>query len=1147
MQTSSDGRVQRISGKLPLFPGMPEEFRDMDELYVRLQLVETQNSIFEPEVMQHEALFALKDKKGNALKRILIRAGPGGGKTAMVSKIAYDWSKDSGTTPGNLRKCKLLFALDLREVHKDMSLIDAIQDQCLPDVSEKGLLDFLRANAGSISFLLDGFDEAHWLSDRSLPNSNQFRMLLRNKWLQDSLVIVTTRPHRVSNYIDTFGMCTQVQILGFREFEITEYVAKFFGIPAKYFTQYEFDMSSGLRRLQPPANLKEKIADVDSLLGACVTNRPKERIIAYIPILLTMLCMLWVDLKSLPEKITEVFEAAITYLARHRLVKIQQSDTELDDETLQEQELQNILIDLGEIALIALLEDDQKARLIFQEREFYSKPGLLSKATALGIISKERTRSKTKLFKVQSNISFLHKTFQEFCAAKYLATLEEIDREKFGMFLTKVTSSNIDEVTFMMQFCCGLSVEAGEIILSHFVSVLNSTTYPYNTILDCSLSASNNPWTPALLLFCESKEPILQRHLQSLFEISSIKVTLGNHGERLSALDYFLDCRLTTSDMSQRMFSKLYTVDLSLEVLSSSTLQIGAKFLACTPNVHSLQLTFPSNISAQCPSCDNLTKSIVNKQELKQLTLGVRGLSDYAALLESFNKTMTSFVNLTVFVLSCSILNVPLLMTFLSRTTNLKTFSLHWSSGSSLIQNHPGAVSSDTKIKGILQCLKQLTLDGSADFTPFIMALLANKANCVNLKSLTLSCTTFCVMTMKRFLFQLRNLRMFCLEGQRKFHGRKSRYRLLDSEHVADMLLNALVSTQLRSLSIIQYHVSGKSLQPLLSRLFALHLENLHNLQWDEILSALYDTSKKRFREFRTGKVSVSFQCKHLQLHKISVDSVSLLAKAFHYMPRLTVLNLSDLGLEIRDEGYKLIAHALPCLKSLQELNLSKNYAGEASTEIAKCLTKLPKLEKLLMKGVFNDEGIIELGKSFHHLPKIRILKLSYNCVFFSKTEEIFLGLQSLTCLQELNLRNSVLSDEALEDLPFQKLQGLTRLDIGGEILDRNLDELKEEASKLNAGEENLMDLVKFQLSGSQFYSPQGLKTVFRSLKYLKKLAVLEISYHEDWFEDPFWRQFCTKCLSTYLARNNLYHKGTLSFQRNEIEALSSFVDGCSS
>ena len=82
------------------------------------------------------------------------------------------------------------------------------------------------------------------------------------------------------------------------------------------------------------------------------------------------------------------------------------------------------------------------------------------------------------------------------------------------------------------------------------------------------------------------------------------------------------------------------------------------------------------------------------------------------------------------------------------------------------------------------------------------------------------------------------------------------------------------------------------------------------------------------------------------------MNSISLLTKAFLYMPHLVVLNLYNLGIEFGQEKQKaftLLANALPCLRNLQELNLSNKYAGEASIAIAKCLTKLSKLEKLLM------------------------------------------------------------------------------------------------------------------------------------------------------------------------------------------------------
>ena len=210
--------------KIPLLPGMPEEFANMDDLYVDLELSENQKhpaGVTEKKLESPHDLCNLKDKHGNTLKRALVRGGPGSGKTMLVSKLAYDWA----TKGLQNTKCDMLFTLDLREVTKDMDLIDIIQDQLLPKVSKRQLLEYIENNANSIIYLLDGFDE--------IANTNvgtDLKLVLSNKWLQESLVIVTTRPLKVSDFGREFGMYTLVDILKLSFQRISDFVVKFFNI-----------------------------------------------------------------------------------------------------------------------------------------------------------------------------------------------------------------------------------------------------------------------------------------------------------------------------------------------------------------------------------------------------------------------------------------------------------------------------------------------------------------------------------------------------------------------------------------------------------------------------------------------------------------------------------------------------------------------------------------------------------------------------------------------------------------------------------------------------------------------------------------------------------------------------------------------------
>ena len=296
-----------------------------------------------------------------------------------------------------IAKCKLLFALDLRDIDAGMSVIDAIQDQCLPYVSTKGLFDYISAHAESIILLLDGFDEAPWLQDASLPNSNQFKRLLCKKWLNESCVIVTTRPHKVSTYIDSFRPCTQVELLQFSGQAVKEFIARFFNISETYLIHF-FEISSDMYISEsssgekPPQDLEEDVTKANSLLKRLL-EKPKEWAISKIPILLTMICMLWKDDDdSLPDKTSEIYNEALLYIAKHNWVKSGRLDVDDDNNNQLETEVHETLISLGKVASKGLLEDRPNGRLVFLESDFEMES--LEKGTNLGLVLRERTRSK---------------------------------------------------------------------------------------------------------------------------------------------------------------------------------------------------------------------------------------------------------------------------------------------------------------------------------------------------------------------------------------------------------------------------------------------------------------------------------------------------------------------------------------------------------------------------------------------------------------------------------------------------------------------------------------------------------------------------------------------------------------------------------
>ena len=246
----------------------------------------------------------------------------------------------------------------------------------------------------------------------------------------------------------------------FSDGAIKKFIAKFFGnIPLKYFpTIYGDEAKITFERMisklppeelpSPPNDLKENFDKANNLLNRLV-GKPKEWGISRIPILLTMLCILWNDDSILPETATGIFSQIVLNIAQHNWVRCGKSAM---NSQILEQELDEVLIGLGEVALKGSIQSGPEGKFAFPESDFEctSVTGLLDKATGLGIVLKER---RSKCLRVQYHVSFSHKTFQEFCMAKYLVdNLEKSNKKEFTKFISQLTLNNYTNYLYIMQF-----------------------------------------------------------------------------------------------------------------------------------------------------------------------------------------------------------------------------------------------------------------------------------------------------------------------------------------------------------------------------------------------------------------------------------------------------------------------------------------------------------------------------------------------------------------------------------------------------------------------------------------------------------------------------------------------------------------------
>ena len=345
-------------GKLPLLPGMPEEFAQMEDLFVDLEIIREDkkpSEVIPYKLRSCDNLLCIKrDKYAKTsafelVKRVLVRGIPGAGKSSTVSKVACDWACEKQGSP--VTNFQLLFAITVNKIDTNTDLIGIIKDQLLPKVSRQGLADYIQSNASSIAILADGYDEA----SEYFHQCRDIQDVLTSKWLAESCVIVTSRPNQVGKFHNKYGSYVHVEVQGFSEDNRERYVRKFMQVKQK-----GVDVNSTTSCNQPQGEFGSSVDSIPStsntILWASSATRPvaHQEVHTYfnpqtvtdqtsdestsdflrklsessrlhqlssIPIILSMPCLLWVNDAIFPSTVTALYKEVILHLAKHKSAK----------------------------------------------------------------------------------------------------------------------------------------------------------------------------------------------------------------------------------------------------------------------------------------------------------------------------------------------------------------------------------------------------------------------------------------------------------------------------------------------------------------------------------------------------------------------------------------------------------------------------------------------------------------------------------------------------------------------------------------------------------------------------------------------------------------------------------------------------------
>ena len=359
----------------------------LKEVYTRLRVVSRRRA--GSSEIDVDEIFGSSEENNDPL--VLVEGSPGIGKTTFCLKLAHDWA--NGEMSRNLPVFKLVFLLKCKDMEGDKvkDVVEDIFEQLLPeDLKEKtkeAVVNFLEDldNQKQILIILDGLDE--------LPGKSEDRVnkVLGRKKLPFCYVLATTRQEKGIDSREQFQFDICLAIEGFSEDNSFDYIRK-------HFRNIGTEHSSKGERL-----IEE------------VKQNPLLRHLQRNPLNLLLLCVIYEDHEgSLPSFFTDLYQTIVRCLLRRYCAREQLKASEKDDDLDKQFEIS--ILALGKLAWKCLLND----RLSFYEDELEELESSNENIVArrLGLVYKEES---LKRLKPRHAYSFLHKTFQEYLAASYIA------------------------------------------------------------------------------------------------------------------------------------------------------------------------------------------------------------------------------------------------------------------------------------------------------------------------------------------------------------------------------------------------------------------------------------------------------------------------------------------------------------------------------------------------------------------------------------------------------------------------------------------------------------------------------------------------------------------------------------------------------
>lgn len=373
----------------------------------------------------------------NLEKQVLVLGRAGIGKSTFCQYIAYQWAK--GTC---WLEYELLALIPLRRLtthrypaDKNYSLLDLVKKEVLPfelsDKEDKLLKEHF--DVKKTLWILDGYDEVV----QNVPSHLKY---LFEQLLKTPHHILTSRP-----YLNTLSYNVQMEITGFTDTNIEEYVYSFF---------------DQMKEELEDASIKSK-----TLLKFLKSNKSAWGV-AHIPVNLELICSVWSNQNWSEAKeltITSLYTTMVEWLCR-RYLAAQNYPIQLlpDHEVYQLCHKELTFLDI--LAFHAMKNNTIILRPPLLEKALaeenialHSSPHILN----MGVLKSFSNQGIGTQIEIKKDHYFIHLSFQEYFAARYLVnTLRGLSTKKAIEFINyhKYNQRYALVVTFMS----GILSEIGE-------------------------------------------------------------------------------------------------------------------------------------------------------------------------------------------------------------------------------------------------------------------------------------------------------------------------------------------------------------------------------------------------------------------------------------------------------------------------------------------------------------------------------------------------------------------------------------------------------------------------------------------------------------------------------------------------------------